>query len=459
MTYRIAVDGYYGATGEFDLSLELIDSPPNDDFDDALPIVGPLFEIVGNTVGATQEPCEPVHDDNYYDPSVWYSWTAPADGPVVVDTAGSDFPTVLGIYTGEALCNLSRVPVRRYTGPGVPAKRGFQATAGVTYRIAVDGQRARTGSFSMSVRQVPAPANDLLSAAEPLVGSSASATGENFGATLEAGEPTAGGSASVWYSWTAPASGTASLTFASADFSAAVTVYTGDAVGSLAEVARGSRYGPARFGAVAGTTYRIAVDADSPTPGGGFTLNLALVPPPANDDFADASDLTGETSAAGGTIAGATTDPGEPVHGYAGRTASVWYSWTAPSSGVAVVTLPTRDSYVTAFAYAGDALDSLALLAAGDYSSELRFAAVAGTTYRVAVAGEPSDDRGGFSISVDVRQPPPNDAFANATELSGDSDVRSGSNQEASKEPGEPVHYTSGARPCGTAGPLRAPGR
>ena len=114
-----------------------------------------------------------------------------------------------------------------------------------------------------------------------IAGSSGSFTDSNTGATGQAGEPTTFGGGSlntIWYSWTAPASGvvvagtcnpTASVT---TNFDTTLGVYTGNAVNALTVVTTNddttgcnstvnANYGSTvTFNATAGTTYRFQVD-------------------------------------------------------------------------------------------------------------------------------------------------------------------------------------------------------
>ena len=69
-------------------------------------------------------------------------------------------------------------------------------------------------AFLTGTAVAAAPTNDAFDAATELSGREASASGTNKDATKEAGEPAhAGktGGASVWYRWTAPASGKATV--------------------------------------------------------------------------------------------------------------------------------------------------------------------------------------------------------------------------------------------------------
>src|SRR3954470_22554532 len=54
---------------------------------------------------------------------------------------------------------------------------------------------------------------------------------------------------------------------------------------------------------------------------------------PANDNFANAWTISGVLIATNGSVAGATRETGEPRHAGLGAGHSVWFNWTAPSTG------------------------------------------------------------------------------------------------------------------------------
>lgn len=139
------------------------------------------------------------------------------------------------------------------------------------------------------------PPNDDFADAQTISGSTASAAGKNTNATREDGEPSHLPSPfmadrSVWYKWTAPATGQATVDICDTDFNNFLAVYTGSALNALTQVTRddGSCGGEASrvtFGAQAGTTYQIVVA--SPTfERGNFVLKLAgpspTLPPPGD---------------------------------------------------------------------------------------------------------------------------------------------------------------------------------
>ena len=114
--------------------------------------------------------------------------------------------------------------------------------------------------------------------------------------------------------------------------------------------------------------------------------------PPPNDAFAAAPLLPGYAGTTPGTLAGATLEDGEPPH--AGDvTGSTWYKWRPRVS--ARVSVDTRGSAAdTVLAvYTGDEVAGLTRVGSSDDARDLApqsrvsFTAVAGTTYRIAVAG------------------------------------------------------------------------
>jgi len=162
--------------------------PDNDDFDAAEVITGPYGTVIGDNTEATSEFGEPNHAGNVAESSLWYTWTAPQDGEVTMDTIGSTgeavsatfqngqikfttntlpLDTVLAVYTGTNLASLRQIaanddtqaslsPYNRrerqtyqqlYTGPSVLR---FTAKAGTTYYIALDSKFSYkfAGNFS-----------------------------------------------------------------------------------------------------------------------------------------------------------------------------------------------------------------------------------------------------------------------------------------------------------------------
>ena len=266
-----------------------------------------------------------------------------------------------------------------------------------------------------------------------LEGSNVTVSASSLGATQEPGEPShssiLSGNASVWFTWTAPASGGVVLTVNSVFGRPILAVYTGTVLTNLTPLANNaSPYNYARlvFNAVAGTTYQIAVDSafSGGLSEGDFTLRLQLNPPPANDLFANTTPIPNGFFQTSGSFIGATTEPGEPVHtnanGNAAFQQTLWWTWTAPTN-LGVTTIPVK---LTADGvsfppnlgvYTGTSLANLTSVVPASQTNGMTrvasFLATAGTTYRIALGGLQYDAVGNnistrfgnYRLRLDVR--------------------------------------------------------
>jgi hypothetical protein len=131
--------------------------PSNDNFANAQPINGCTGTVTGNNDGATKETGEPSHDPTDSGSgspraSVWYKWQAPATASVTFDTIGSNFDTILAVYTGSSVGALTRITFQDDIDPGViqQSQVTFAATAGTVYMIAVDGYAPETGNIKLN---------------------------------------------------------------------------------------------------------------------------------------------------------------------------------------------------------------------------------------------------------------------------------------------------------------------
>lgn len=254
-------------------------SPANDNFNSAFVLSGSGASWIGSNLRATHQAGEPNVANVSGGHSVWWTWTAPASGTVVVSTRGSDFDTTLGVFRGASVGALTSVATNDDEGLflGILTSRvSFSAVSGTTYRIAIDGYHGAVGNILLAVNQTVAPprvapANNNFANRIALTGASVSTTGTNIGASLQAGEPRIVGQQgghSVWWSWTAPATGLVTISTSGSDFDTLLGVYTGSAVNSLRLMAANDDQNLARniltsrviFRAVAGTRYQIAVD-------------------------------------------------------------------------------------------------------------------------------------------------------------------------------------------------------
>jgi subtilisin family serine protease len=171
VSYSIAVDGFSGAGGAVAIGGSFLADPPppppvapepdppaNDNF--AQRAAFNLESIALTNVGSTEEEGEPAHVVNDAEPakSVWYSWTATADGVLRLSTEGSAFDTMLAAYTGDSLTTLSE------QGRNDDFKSGsnwsgfdISVVKGTSYMIVIDGFRQATGAAVLAGSFVASP--------------------------------------------------------------------------------------------------------------------------------------------------------------------------------------------------------------------------------------------------------------------------------------------------------------
>lgn len=125
-------------------------APVNDNFANRVVLNGTSVTASGTNVGATEEVGEPyISSPNN---TVWWSWTASTSGTVTINTNGSNFDTVVGIFTGSTVNNLTSVAWSDDAfGFFGPSEVTFNVVAGTTYQIAIDGYSSATGSIALNI--------------------------------------------------------------------------------------------------------------------------------------------------------------------------------------------------------------------------------------------------------------------------------------------------------------------
>ena len=245
-------------------------APANDAFASAQAIPAAPASVIGTTVCASKEFGEPSHAGDAGGRSVWYRWTAPSNIAVTVTTIGSDFDTLLAVYTGTSVSSLNLIAsnddIVLYEFK--QSRLTFNAISGVTYRIAVDGWQGENGRVILNLNPPP---NDHFTNCIALNDPFGAMWSYNVGATKEPNELAHAGNIggrSVWYCWTAPTNGRVRYDTIGSAFDTLLAVYMGNRVDALTLVGSDDGSGPndtsvVQFNAVAGQTYRIAVDGFS----------------------------------------------------------------------------------------------------------------------------------------------------------------------------------------------------
>jgi hypothetical protein len=149
----------------------------------------------------------------------------------------SDF----GVVVGTKLTELQQ-PYRETVGDSVRVP----VQSGVTYHIGVWGNYPVNPPVTMHLRFVPDGPNDHFADASPLTGTQVLFGGANYNATRETGEPIRSVlwftnnrpsrhpvNATLWWRWTAPTTGTVTISTAPGDFRPFVEMFEGNDLPSL----------------------------------------------------------------------------------------------------------------------------------------------------------------------------------------------------------------------------------
>jgi len=282
-----ALSGQVQTGGRLDMAAALgttSNTPFNDDFANRATLTGSIIQVRSSNVGATTETGEATTlGGATVGASLWWTWTAPSSGTFYFDTVGSAFATVEGVFTGTSVSGLTLVGADAGSGAGA-SHLAIQASAGQAYQIEVAGSAGATGLVGLRI--VAPPPNDNFANAQVVSADPATGTFAIRGVTLygttEPGEPNptgvAGGN-SVWYKWTAPASGPYQLAAYSDTLDMVAAIYTGNSVAGLTLVGANNNESGTNtdslvtFTATAGQTYDIQVD-NVGAPGGNFTVSM-----------------------------------------------------------------------------------------------------------------------------------------------------------------------------------------
>jgi hypothetical protein len=146
-----ATNSAFNVTGASLLAFTTNDIPRNDYFTNSsvLNNASNKISMLGTNILATREPGEPKILNNPGGHSLWWNWTAPSNGLVVINTSGSSFSTLLGVYTGASISNLTLVGAN--SSGGVNSQVKFVVSTGTTYQIAVDGRNGASGVVQLNV--------------------------------------------------------------------------------------------------------------------------------------------------------------------------------------------------------------------------------------------------------------------------------------------------------------------
>jgi Abnormal spindle-like microcephaly-assoc'd, ASPM-SPD-2-Hydin len=404
-------------------------------FDDRPQVTGSLVTLTAHTSSATVEVDEPnlTHNQNR---TVWAEWIAPVNGRVTIDTLGTVFNApMVTVHAGDHFDNLTCVAHGVDPSGPTPASVGFPVTAGTIYQIRLSSQYTSShGEGTVNIRLTPAatPASfagsDHFDRRPVMTGSKAYGVAGNHFSTVDAYELESFGygDRTVWWEWTAPATGTVTMDTLESDFNTVVTVYAGD----TDELSPFDGLGPVcgnndipnsdrsrlSFQTQAGRTYQIAVDGYYSSSKGNVVLKLDLVANtnpagiPGADSFAHRGLLNGSRAAGVASNGKFEMEAFEPQSlGY--RDGTAWWQWTAPADGTMVLDTFGSNFNTALTVHRGTNLESLVTVASNDNVtgaewSKVIFTAKKGTTYQFVADGYYSSSYGNITLNLNPTPAP-----------------------------------------------------
>ena len=135
-------------------TVDLTVEPPlvleRDNFDQANRLTLPV-NVSGSTIQATTESGEPLFcGSKAMGKTVWFKVIPDAAGALTVTTTGSDFDTMLAIYTGSSLPGLQQSGCNDDAGGSDQTSRLFlMVTGGETYYFQLGGYQSASGQFNL----------------------------------------------------------------------------------------------------------------------------------------------------------------------------------------------------------------------------------------------------------------------------------------------------------------------
>jgi len=415
----------------------------NDNFANATSLTGTNVTVTNSNVGATAESGEPLPISAQS--TLWWTWTAPQDGYVTINTQGTAFNQVLAVYQGTLLTELNQVDAESGNLGTDVSQIQFPVKRGQVYKIQVgsnsqgysswttgtivmnlsEGSFASGGITDTNVYGAPTTFNDNFANSFNLSGTNFTAVGFNESSTTESSEPLADNDQStLWWTWTAPQDGYVTITSQgytqNGNFNTVLSVYQGTFLTQLNYVDYesdnlGSDISQVQFPVKQGQIYKIQVGANS----GGYSswtkgtvlLNLQEdsfgsagisnttifgAPVPFNNLYQNKALVTGNKFTAVGFNVSAGTESGEPLLNNEQNT--LWWTWVAPNSGTVTIDTSGTGFNNCLAVYQGTYLTKLTNVAAASDNqsanvSSVSFQVSSGQSYQIQVGA----NSGGYS--------------------------------------------------------------
>ncbi|PWU09737.1 MAG: hypothetical protein C5B50_26760 [Verrucomicrobia bacterium] len=295
---------------------------------------------------------------------VWYRYTAPTNGALIVDTFGSDFDTTLILFSG-ACGSLTLEGCNDDAAADGTSRVSIQVHTGTNYFILAGGLDGTSGHLVLhSTFTTNLLANDLCAGAILIstltytnAQSTAGATSTDDGTTACTLPQNFGNG--VWYKFTPPKDGSIVVDTLGSDYDTVLAIYTGTC-GALSEAACNDDVQPnviltslVNMPVSAGTTYYMVAGSYEGGAYGNLQFHLAFTEgPPPNDQCSGALAISA-TSFTNTVATAHATSIGDPLPSCGPLSNGVWYAYTPSVGGVIFADTLGSDFNTVLAAYAG----------------------------------------------------------------------------------------------------------
>ncbi len=232
-TFKVSASSAGGTSPYSSLSNSVVvtTSGNNDFFSSARVLSGTSGTISDSNTSATREVGEPITSGSTSS-TKWYSYVPSSSGYLTINTNGSSFDTVLGVFTGSSVSSLTTQISDDDSGDGSSSLASLSVSSGVSYFVQVGSYASGvTGAITLnwslgSASCYGSPINDNLSCATLLSGTSGTIYSNNTNASLEYSEPgTTRICKSLWYKIIPSGSGTATFDAYGSSIDTVMTLY------------------------------------------------------------------------------------------------------------------------------------------------------------------------------------------------------------------------------------------
>jgi uncharacterized protein DUF1573 len=179
--YSIEVQSYDSSAGGF-LNFAAVFDPDNDSWSSRINVGAPTYhaaaEDTTQTITGGEDPAAPCGAGSFNSHSVWFNYTPTASGMVFASAQGSNYDTVISVYTGSPGVFVSQACNDDFYG--FQSMTPFYALAGTPYSIMVQSFSSSAGGnllLTMNKQDlVPTPSSAAFTTKQPIGTTSAAKT-------------------------------------------------------------------------------------------------------------------------------------------------------------------------------------------------------------------------------------------------------------------------------------------